>query len=78
MVQLSNEFVAIGLALGIALWLAYKGKNKLYRILGSASVILVGLGFGTIDTTAPFVIIMGLCFVAGGLKLFEEISDLIK
>ena len=78
MVQLSNEFIAIAIALAIALWMAYRGKIMLYRIIGSVAVILVGLSFGSIDTTAPFVVIMGICFIAGGIKLFEEVSNLVR
>lgn len=76
---LTNEFIAVVIALALVLYVTFFNKTKFYRIIGSVGIIIVGIGFGIFNANdASFIMLSGVVIVIGTFKLIEEVAELVR
>lgn len=56
----------------------YKNKIRLWRMVGSCGMILIGISAVAIEDTIPAMVFMGASLIIGGVELFKDVASLVK
>lgn len=73
---LSDGMVFIVLsAIGLYLTL-YKHKIRLWRLVGCAGLVAVGLSAVMVEDTVPAFVFAGICIIVAGVQMFQDVASL--
>lgn len=75
---LTDAFLALVFAQIILYVVLYTSKTRWKRIVGAGGIIVVGFSYVLIADTIVMMILMLISLMVGGIKIFDEVSALVK